>query len=166
MGRSVELLESGMVMVRALRSAHFWYTGRQRSLVGGILLSMILFINGIVAEEKPPVPIIFDTDIGNDVDDALALGMIHALQSRSECNLLAVTITKDHEQAAAFTDAVNTFYGRGEIPIGVCRSGVTPEAGRFNGLSKQKNGARNRQISKFVIFGVFFPPLFLYSCVA
>ena len=131
-------------MVRALRSAHFWYTGRQRLPVGGILLSMLLFINGIVAEEKPPVPIIFDTDIGNDVDDALALGMIHALQSRRECNLLAVTITKDHEQAAAFTDAVNTFYGRGEIPIGVCRSGVTPEAGRFNGLSKQKDGASLR----------------------
>lgn len=76
--------------------------------------------------------IIFDTDIGNDVDDVLALGMIHALQARQECQLLAVTITKDHPKAAAFTDAVNTFYGYGEIPIGVCNSGVTPEAGKFN----------------------------------
>lgn len=83
-----------------------------------------------------PIPLIFDTDIGNDCDDVLALGMIHALQSRGECELLAVTITKDHEHAAAFTDAVNTFYGRGEIPIGVCRSGVTAEQGRFNGLSQ------------------------------
>ena len=131
-------------MVKALRSARCLNLGRQRLPMGGILLGMILFINGIVAEDKPPVPIIFDTDIGNDVDDALALGMIHALQSRRECNLLAVTITKDHQQAAAFTDAVNTFYGRGEIPIGVCRSGVTPEAGRFNGLSKQKDGASLR----------------------
>lgn len=86
------------------------------------------------------VPLIFDTDIGNDVDDVLALGMIHALQSRGECELLAVTITKDHEHAAAFTDAVNTFYGRGHIPIGVCRSGVTPAAGKFNGLAIQKGG--------------------------
>jgi len=38
-----------------------------------------------------PVAIIYDTDIGNDVDDALALGVIHALQSRGECELLAVT---------------------------------------------------------------------------
>jgi len=29
-----------------------------------------------------PLSIVFDTDIGNDVDDVLALGMIHALQSR------------------------------------------------------------------------------------
>ena len=91
-----------------------------------------------------PVPLIFDTDIGNDVDDALALGMIHALQTRGECELLAVTITKDHELAASFTDAVNTFYGRGDIPIGVCRSGVTPAQGKFNGLGSQKDGGKLR----------------------
>jgi inosine-uridine nucleoside N-ribohydrolase len=95
-------------------------------------------------EPQQPVPLIFDTDIGNDVDDVLALGMIHALQSRGECELLAVTITKDHEHAAAFTDAVNTFYGRGDIPIGVCRSGVTPADGKFNGLAVKKDGDRRR----------------------
>ncbi len=79
------------------------------------------------ANEPLRIPLIFDTDIGNDCDDVLALGMIHALQDRQECELLAVTITKDHELAAPFVDAVNTFYGRGDIPIGVCRSGVTSE---------------------------------------
>ena len=92
------------------------------------------------SEPATSVPLIFDTDIGNDVDDVLALGMIHALQSRGECELLAVTITKDHEHAAAFTDAVNTFYRRGDIPIGVCRSGVTPPSGKFNKLAVQMNG--------------------------
>jgi purine nucleosidase len=92
------------------------------------------------AEPNRPVPLIFDTDIGNDVDDVLALGIIHALQSRGECELLAVTITKDHEHAASFTDAVNTFYGRGDIPIGVCRSGITTAPGKFNGLGVTKDG--------------------------
>ena len=32
--------------------------------------------------KKNPQKIIFDTDIGNDVDDVPALGMIHALQDR------------------------------------------------------------------------------------
>ena len=31
------------------------------------------------AAAKRPIPLMFDTDIGNDIDDALALGMIHAL---------------------------------------------------------------------------------------
>ena len=79
--------------------------------------------------DSGPVQLIFDTDIGNDCDDVLALGMIHALESRGECKLLAVTLTKDNPLAAAFVDAVNTFYGRGEIPIGVCHSKVTPDDG-------------------------------------
>jgi len=47
----------------------------------------------------PPVKIIFDTDIGNDVDDALALGLLHALADRGACELLGVTITRSDELA-------------------------------------------------------------------
>jgi inosine-uridine nucleoside N-ribohydrolase len=72
-------------------------------------------------------PVIFDTDVGNDVDDALALAMLHALESRSECRLIAVTITKDNPWAAPYVDLVNTFYGRAQIPIGMVRNGVTPQ---------------------------------------
>ncbi len=95
-------------------------------------------------DAKCPVPFIFDTDIGNDVDDVLALGMIHALQNRGECELLAVTITKDHPTAAAFVDVVNTFYGRGNVPVGVCRSGVTNFQGKFNGLAEIKENGKYR----------------------
>ncbi len=96
------------------------------------------------AHADQPLPIVFDTDIGNDVDDALALAMIHSLQSRGECRLLAVTITKDDEDAAAFTDAVNTFYGYGATPIGVCRSGITPEASKFNVLARARDDGQLR----------------------
>jgi len=98
-------------------------------------LDVSLAWTGTALLAKEPVPFIFDTDIGNDVDDVLALGMIHSLQSRGELELLAVTITKDAEQAAAFVDSVNTFYGRGKIPIGVNDSGITPETGKFLGLA-------------------------------
>jgi hypothetical protein len=73
-----------------------------------------------------PVRIIFDTDMGNDVDDALALAILHALESRGEAKLLAVTVTKDNPYAAAFVDVVNTFYGRGGVPIGIVKNGKTP----------------------------------------
>lgn len=78
-----------------------------------------------------PVKIIFDTDMGNDVDDAMALAMIHALQSRGECELLAVTITKDNKWAASFVDLVNSFYGRTEIPIGLVHDGKTKDDGKY-----------------------------------
>ena len=89
---------------------------------------------------ESPVKLIFDTDMGNDCDDVQALAMIHALQSRGECELLAVTVTKDHTLAAPFVDVINTFYGRGDIPIGVCHSGVTPHEGKFNPLAKPEFG--------------------------
>jgi len=86
-----------------------------------------------------PVKLIFDTDMGNDVDDMMALAMIHNLQKLGACELLAVTITKDHPQAAAFVDAVNTLYGYPDTPIGVVRDGAAKEAGKFNLLADEKN---------------------------
>ena len=106
--------------------------------------SPLLCAAAITAAETVPVDVVFDTDIGNDIDDVLALGLLHALESRGECRLLAVTITKDHPLAAPFTDAVNTFYGRGDVPIGVARSGTTPEQGRYLGLAGEQDGGRRR----------------------
>jgi inosine-uridine nucleoside N-ribohydrolase len=98
-----------------------------RALAIGIAFS----IEPAAAMAHEPVRLIFDTDIGNDIDDVLALGLIHALKSRGECDLLAVTISKDNRYSAPFVDLVNTFYGRGDIPIGVVRDGKTPEDGRY-----------------------------------
>ncbi len=82
-----------------------------------------------------PVKLIFDTDMGNDVDDALALALVFALENRGECELLAVSITKDHEEVAPYVDALNTFYGRSDVPIGILKDGATPEASRFTGVT-------------------------------
>ncbi|HUY91852.1 MAG TPA: nucleoside hydrolase [Pirellulales bacterium] len=91
------------------------------------------------------MPLVFETDMGNDIDDALALGVIHALESRGECKLLAVTINKDNAFAAPFVDLVNAFYGRSEIPIGVVRDGKTPEDGRFvRQVCELRDGGRPR----------------------
>ena len=96
------------------------------------------------AADKRPITLLFDTDVGNDVDDVLSLGVIHALVSRGECELAAITITKDHLLSAPFTDAVNSFYGRGNIPIGVVRNGPTPEPSRFTALANEKDGGQLR----------------------
>lgn len=125
---------------RPVRTAYA--AGSARSALAA-LLSLLLPL-AAAAEPRAPVPLIFDTDIGNDVDDVLALGMIHALQTRGECRLLGVTITKDHELCAAFTDAVNTFYGRGHIPIGVVRDGATRDQGRFVGLATVRDEGQLR----------------------
>lgn len=77
--------------------------------------------------------------MGNDVDDSLALAMLHSLQSRGESELLAVTLTKDHPEVAPYVDAINTFYGRGNIPIGKTDSGITPAQSRFTGVTLERD---------------------------
>lgn len=99
-----------------------------------LLLSLLLaVVFPVRAEQAPvgPVPLVFDTDMGNDADDAMALAMIHALESRRECRLLAVTVTKDNPYAGRFVDLMNTFYGRGSIPIGLVHEGVAREDGKY-----------------------------------
>lgn len=91
-----------------------------------------------------PVKIIFDTDIGNDVDDVLALAMLHALQARGDCELLAVTITKPDELAGPFVDAMDTFYGHPNLPIGYTHSGLKNEPSKFLPLANAKDGGRLR----------------------
>jgi purine nucleosidase len=105
------------------------------------------------AAEVEPVRLIFDTDICGDCDDVLALGMIHSLQSRGHCRLLAVTISVDHEQAAPFVDAVNTFYGRGDIPIGVVGSGGVVEKSAFLSMVEEKDAAGHYRYPHDLITG-------------
>jgi inosine-uridine nucleoside N-ribohydrolase len=83
------------------------------------------------AQAAAPVSIVFDTDMGNDVDDVLALALLHSLETRGEAKLLAVTITKDNRYAAPFTALINTWYGRPQIPIGVVTDGVTKDDGKY-----------------------------------
>ncbi len=83
-------------------------------------------------QHSKPVKLILDTDMGNDIDDALALAMIHSLEARGECQLLGVMLSKDNPYAPMMVDAINTFYQRGDVPIGMVEKGVTPEDGKFN----------------------------------
>jgi inosine-uridine nucleoside N-ribohydrolase len=103
-------------------------TRRNRSVKIAILIFGLVIVFSSAVFAQAPASIIFDTDMGNDVDDALALAMLHAFQNRHEVNLLAVTVTKDNRWAAPYVDVVNNFYRCPEIPIGVVRAGKTPES--------------------------------------
>jgi inosine-uridine nucleoside N-ribohydrolase len=83
------------------------------------------------ASAAPPLHVIFDTDMGNDVDDALALAMLHAFASRGELKLLAVTVSKDNPWAAEYVRMVDEYYGRATIPVGIVHDGKTKEDGLY-----------------------------------
>jgi PKD repeat protein len=66
-----------------------------------------------------PKKIIYETDMCLDADDVGALAMLHGLANNDEVDLLAVCFNEVHPSAASAIDAVNTWYGRGDIPIGI-----------------------------------------------
>lgn len=103
-----------------------------RRLLGALAVIAALAAMGSADEAgSTPVPLIFDTDLGNDVDDAMALAVIHALADRGQCELLAVTVTKHNAYAGPCVDLLNTFYGRPDVPIGTVRNGMAPEDGKY-----------------------------------
>lgn len=106
-----------------------------KTLPVALILSYLL----LPLSHAAPVKLVLDTDMGNDIDDAMALAMIHALERRGACELLGVTSTKDHPKSAAFIDALNTFCGRPQIPVGAVRQGVTPDLGKYLGLVDQQD---------------------------
>lgn len=102
-----------------------------------------------VATAAEPVRLIFDTDMGNDIDDALALAMIHALESRGEAKLLAVTVTKDNRYAAPYCDLVNHFYRRPSIPVGAVKNGRTPEDAPMIQVPAERQPAYPRKLTDY-----------------
>ena len=65
--------------------------------------------------------VIFDTDLGADVDDAGAVAVLHALADLGEAEILAMGLSVKHPWSAPCLDALNTYYGRPDIPIGASR---------------------------------------------
>jgi inosine-uridine nucleoside N-ribohydrolase len=78
-----------------------------------------------------PLAVIFDTDMDSDCDDAGALAMLHALVDRGEARILATPVSARHRWSGACVDAINTYFGRPDIPIGVPRATPNKQDSRF-----------------------------------
>lgn len=75
------------------------------------------------------VKILFDTDFGGDRDDVGAVAVLNAFRDNSEAELLAMITQNTSRWAAPGLDAINTYYGHGDIPIGA-RQPVEDDPGR------------------------------------
>ena len=70
-------------------------------------------------EHPEPVPIIFDTDMDLDCDDAGALAVLHALMDFNEAKILGVIVDVPFEASAKCVMIINNYYNRPEIPVGL-----------------------------------------------
>ncbi|MBK5291793.1 MAG: nucleoside hydrolase [Acidobacteriia bacterium] len=86
---------------------------------------------------KPPAGVVFDSDMGNSIDDALALALLYGLDGKNEARVISVSVSKSNLKAAAFSEVIGRFYagavsgdfgavGR-TLPVGMATTGWSPE---------------------------------------
>ncbi len=88
--------------------------------VAAISITLLAAARACPAAE-PPVNIIFDTDMGADCDDVGALFILHGAVERGEARLLATMGCVSADGIAPALDAINTWFGRPEIPVGTLK---------------------------------------------
>lgn len=90
-----------------------------------LLALLILTLSVATAQQrpatKPPVNLIFDTDIGPDYDDVGAITLLHALADSGQVTILATIASNQHPRIAAVLSVMNTYFGRPNLPVGVVR---------------------------------------------
>jgi purine nucleosidase len=95
-----------------------WWKLKVRAVIAALLLVFGLTARGVA---QPGTPIILDTDIGGDIDDAFALALV---LSSPELDLKAVTtVTGDTEARARIAAKLLAAAGRGDVPVAAGRSG-------------------------------------------
>ncbi len=68
-----------------------------------------------------PNPVILDTDISADVDDVGAVSLLHALADKGDIEIIGVMVSSGDPWSTSCIDALNTYLGRPDIPIGAVR---------------------------------------------
>ena len=68
--------------------------------------------------------VIYDTDIGSSTDDLFALGIIYFFARQESVELIGGIVCRMGDEYIRLADLMNTYYGFGDIPMGVERHGV------------------------------------------
>ena len=95
------------------------------------------------AGKSTPIPVIFDTDIGDDIDDTWALGLL--LRSPELDVKLAVGDNGKPEYRAKLLAKFLERAGRSDVPVGVGLD-VNPEKGRPSGRLGER--LRSQKVSR------------------
>jgi hypothetical protein len=94
-----------------------------KNIVSPLVLIGILGVVPITAgtsQAKEEIPrIIFDSDLSSDHDDVGDIAILHGLASMGECKIIGMMVSSRNGGTALCMDAINTYYGKRDIPIGV-----------------------------------------------
>ena len=97
-----------------------------------ILITVSLFCSCAQQKETTSaIPVILDTDVGNDIDDVLAMQMLLNYEKKGKIDLLGITISKCNPYSLEYIDAYCRFNDKYDIPLGYAYNGMNTDAGHY-----------------------------------
>lgn len=87
------------------------------TLTALMLLGTTACASGPDSRTTEPIRLIVETDMGNDIDDALAFDLIYKAMDEGRIDLLAIGNHKLSPTATDYIDILNTWYGYPDIPL-------------------------------------------------
>ena len=135
------LVSDGTYLISTAITCFLVERGSEGNLKISYLVTIVMLFTIIItppnllaegSENMRPKKIIFETDMSTDVDDVGALAMLHALADSGEAEILAVSFNEAHPSGANAICAINTWYNRGNIPIGIYKGDLAdPDASNY-----------------------------------
>ena len=106
-----------------------------KKIIFAFVLALLAFPgckSGQQVEDDSVINLIMETDIGNDIDDVIAIDLIYKYIDARIVNLLGVCINKEGYRTGEFVDILNTWYGHPDIPIGIIHDGAPCDEVEYN----------------------------------
>lgn len=94
------------------------------------------------ASNSKPIPIIYDTDMDLDCDDAGALAVLHALVDLGETEIMGVICDVPLDSSLKCAYIINKYYNRAEIPIGYLKEEDFFKGKRFEEYRNHQESVR------------------------
>ena len=86
--------------------------------------SLLICFLSQAQKNREPVPIIFDSDMGPDYDDAGAITLLHALADSGQAKILATIASTKYDGVACVMNVFNTYFNRPNTPVAVPKGNV------------------------------------------
>ncbi len=110
---------------------------RRLLAVAILALSLPMAAPAYASDAPRQTSIIIDTDFGQWWDDVAALAAVHSAADQGRARILGVVSDVSNEWNAPALDALNTWYGRPNIPVGVT-AGAAPVPQNYSQLIAQR----------------------------
>ena len=96
-----------------------------------VIFTILIWFPCLSALAASPVKVIFDTDISSDVYDVGAVAVLHVLANKSKVDILATMVSSGDPWSGSCLDALNTWFGRPEIPVGVIKEPTVTHESKY-----------------------------------